>query len=134
MTAATVLLEGLGFGEGPRWHDGKLWFSDCYRRAVYTVDLDGTETKIVDVPQQPSGLGWLADGLRRCGRREPEQPPSLGVDGPADGCPRRHRGGPRGWDLGGGGVGCCLRAPRPTAIRVQAPAGARLAAVRPGGG
>jgi len=59
MTAATVLLEGLGFGEGPRWHDGKLWFSDCYRRAVYTVDLDGTETKIVDVPQQPSGLGWL---------------------------------------------------------------------------
>ena len=62
MTAAPVLLEGLGFGEGPRWRDGKLWFSDFYRRAVYTVDLDGTETKIVDVPQQPSGLGWLADG------------------------------------------------------------------------
>ena len=62
MPSSTVLLEGLAFGEGPRWRDGRLWFSDFYRHAVWTVDLDGTETKVVDVPAQPSGLGWLPDG------------------------------------------------------------------------
>lgn len=62
MTTATVLREGLAFGEGPRWHDGRLWFSDFYRHAVFTVDEQGQETKVVDVPQQPSGLGWLPDG------------------------------------------------------------------------
>jgi sugar lactone lactonase YvrE len=61
-TTATIVKDGLAFGEGPRWHDGKLWFSDFYRHAVYTLDLDGTETKVVDVPEQPSGLGWLPDG------------------------------------------------------------------------
>ncbi len=62
MTAATVLKEGLAFGEGPRWHDGRLWFSDFYRRAVYALDESGAESKVVDVPTQPSGLGWLPDG------------------------------------------------------------------------
>ena len=36
----TVLLDGLGFPEGPRWHDGKLWFSDMRTNQVMTVDLD----------------------------------------------------------------------------------------------
>ena len=65
MTEAQIINEGLGFGEGPRWHDGKLWFSDFYRHAVYTLTPDGdgwTEEKVVDVPGQPSGLGWLPDG------------------------------------------------------------------------
>lgn len=57
-----ILLSGLRFGEGPRWRDGKLWFSDFYRHAVFTVDESGLETHIVDVPGQPSGLGWLPDG------------------------------------------------------------------------
>ncbi len=62
MTTATTLKDGLAFGEGPRWHDGRLWFSDFYRRAVFTLDPNGVETKVVDVPTQPSGLGWLPDG------------------------------------------------------------------------
>lgn len=60
--AAEVIHEGLDFGEGPRWRDGRLWFSDFYRHAVFTLDPDGTETKVIDVPAQPSGLGWLPDG------------------------------------------------------------------------
>ena len=57
-----VLASGLHFGEGPRWHQGKLWFSDFYDHAVKTVDLDGNvETKFV-LQGQPSGLGWLPDG------------------------------------------------------------------------
>ena len=41
MTGLEVLADGLRFGEGPRWHSGKLWFSDMYDHAVKTVDLDG---------------------------------------------------------------------------------------------
>ncbi len=59
---ATVLREGLDFGEAPRWRDGRLWFSDFYRHAVFTLDEDGAEERVLDVPEQPSGLGWLPDG------------------------------------------------------------------------
>ncbi|MDE0847029.1 MAG: SMP-30/gluconolactonase/LRE family protein [Actinomycetota bacterium] len=57
-----VLLRGLAFGEGPRWHDGKLWFSDFYRHGIFTVDVSGKEELILEVPTQPSGLGWLPSG------------------------------------------------------------------------
>jgi sugar lactone lactonase YvrE len=57
----TVLLDGLGFPEGPRWHRGKLWFSDQRMNLVMTVDLDGRAETVVQVPGQPSGLGWLPD-------------------------------------------------------------------------
>jgi len=56
-----VLLDGLFFPEGPRWHEGKLWFSDMQGGRVMTVDLDGKCDNIVDVPGAPSGLGWLPD-------------------------------------------------------------------------
>ena len=63
MTLRTkVLLEGLTFGEGPRWHENKLWFSDFYTYRVMTVDLDGKAETVVQVPGVPSGLGWLPDG------------------------------------------------------------------------
>jgi len=57
-----VLLDGLKFGEAPRWHDGKLWFSDFYTHRVATVGLDGRDETIVEVPQRPSGLGWTPKG------------------------------------------------------------------------
>jgi len=57
-----VLIDGLVFGEGPRWHDGKLWFSDMHDHKVVTVDLDGRTETVVEVPTCPSGLGWLPDG------------------------------------------------------------------------
>jgi sugar lactone lactonase YvrE len=57
-----ILLDGLIFPEGPRWHDGKLWFSDMAAKRVATVDLKGHDETIVEVPGQPSGLGWLPDG------------------------------------------------------------------------
>jgi sugar lactone lactonase YvrE len=56
------LLEGLTFTEGPRWREGKLWFSDFYTHRVMTVDLQGRSETIAEVPQQPSGLGWTPDG------------------------------------------------------------------------
>jgi len=57
----TLLIDGLGFPEGPRWHDGKLWFSDFRTKKVMTVDLEGNAETIAEVPGQPSGLGWLPD-------------------------------------------------------------------------
>jgi len=57
-----VLLDGLFFPEGPRWHDGALWFSDMHGHWVTTVGLDGRAHRIVEVPAAPSGLGWLPDG------------------------------------------------------------------------
>ena len=57
-----VLLEDLVFPEGPRWHDGRLWFSDMHDQRVIAVDLDGRSETIAEVANQPSGLGWLPDG------------------------------------------------------------------------
>ena len=60
---ATVLKEGLAFGEAPRWHMGRLWFSDFYRHGVFSMNPDGTDEVLeAEVPNQPSGLGWTPDG------------------------------------------------------------------------
>ena len=56
-----VLAEGIVFGEGPRWRDRRLWFSDMHGKCVMTVTEDGRLEKIVDVEAKPSGLGWTAD-------------------------------------------------------------------------
>jgi sugar lactone lactonase YvrE len=64
---ARVLREGLAFGEAPRWHEGRLWFSDFYRHGVYSVAEDGTDERLEHVVSgQPSGLGWLANGDLLC--------------------------------------------------------------------
>ena len=57
-----MLLGGLGFAEGPRWHDGRLWFSDMGAARVMAVDPDGRAEVVLEVPTRPSGLGWLPDG------------------------------------------------------------------------
>jgi len=57
-----VLLDGLLFPEGPRWHEGRLWFSDMHARRVMALGMDGRAETIVEVPGSPSGLGWLPDG------------------------------------------------------------------------
>ena len=53
---------GIDFGEGPRWHDGRLWFSDFYQHAVKAASLDGTVEVVLEMSGQPSGLGWLPNG------------------------------------------------------------------------
>jgi len=62
MADTTVLLDGLHFGEGPRWHDGRLWFSDFYAHAVKSVDELGEMRTELVMDDQPSGIGWLPDG------------------------------------------------------------------------
>jgi len=57
-----VLLDGLTFPESPRWHDGKLWFSDMQAHRVMTVDLQGNAEVVVEIDDRPSGIGFLPDG------------------------------------------------------------------------
>lgn len=60
--ALRTVLTGGAFFESPRWHDGRWWVSDFYRRLVLTLDADGHAREVLTVEGQPSGLGWLPDG------------------------------------------------------------------------
>ena len=62
MSELNVLMDGIYFGEGPRWRDGHLWLSDFYAHEVLKVTPDGSRSHVATVPEQPSGLGWLPDG------------------------------------------------------------------------
>lgn len=57
-----LFAKGLCFGEGPRWHDGKLWVSDMHAHEVLRFDDEGRATPVMEVPACPSGLGWMPDG------------------------------------------------------------------------
>lgn len=57
-----VVVEGLAFPEGPRWHDGRFWFSDMHARTVQCVEADGSTHVVARVSGRPSGLGWTLDG------------------------------------------------------------------------
>jgi sugar lactone lactonase YvrE len=58
----TPLANGFCFGEGPRWFEGLLWFSDMLGEAVHTVDLAGSMTTLELPGRAPSGLGFRPDG------------------------------------------------------------------------
>jgi sugar lactone lactonase YvrE len=57
-----LLVAGLTFPEGPRWHRGHLWFSDIRRGTVFRANLEGRLEPVVTLDDSPSGLGFLPDG------------------------------------------------------------------------
>jgi sugar lactone lactonase YvrE len=57
-----VFARGLDFGEGPRWHDGRLWVSDFFAHRVLSFGATGDRRVEVELDDQPSGLGWLPSG------------------------------------------------------------------------
>lgn len=61
-TEPRVLLKNLQFPEGPRWRNGKFFFSDSVARKVISVDEKGNSEIIVEMIDFPSGLGFLKDG------------------------------------------------------------------------
>ena len=56
------LAKGFCFGEGPRWFEGLLWFSDMLGEAVHTADMRGSLTTLPLPGHSPSGLGFRPDG------------------------------------------------------------------------
>jgi sugar lactone lactonase YvrE len=73
-------MEGIVFGESPRWHDEQLWFSDWGANQVIALDPDGSHQVVVTVPSFPMCIDFLPDGRllvvdsaqRRILRREPD--------------------------------------------------------------
>jgi sugar lactone lactonase YvrE len=61
-TEPVILLDDLMFPEGPRWHDGELWFSDLGSGSVRSVDLEGRVQIRAILDDRPSGIGFLPDG------------------------------------------------------------------------
>jgi sugar lactone lactonase YvrE len=57
-----ILMTGIALGESPRWHDGRLWFSDWGAQQVIAVTPDGESEVIVRVPTFPFCIDWLPDG------------------------------------------------------------------------
>jgi sugar lactone lactonase YvrE len=49
------------YGEGPRWHSDRLWFTDGPAGRVYSVGETGDLAVEAEV-EHASGLGWLPDG------------------------------------------------------------------------
>ncbi len=76
----TVVMEGISFGESPRWHDGRLWFSDWGAHQVIALNPQGGHDVVVSVPSFPMCIDFLPDGRllvvdstqRRLLRREPD--------------------------------------------------------------
>jgi sugar lactone lactonase YvrE len=77
-----TLMTGIAFGESPRWHDDRLWFSDWGTQEIIAVDLEGESEVIVRVPSFPFCIDFLPDGRllivsasdRLLLRREPDGP------------------------------------------------------------
>ncbi|TIX99222.1 MAG: SMP-30/gluconolactonase/LRE family protein, partial [Mesorhizobium sp.] len=68
---ARVVMNGLAFGESPRWHDGRLWFCNWGTGQIIAVDADGNSQVMLTVPATlPYSIDWLPDGrlLVVCGR------------------------------------------------------------------
>jgi sugar lactone lactonase YvrE len=58
-----VLLDGIEMGESPRWHDGRLWFSNWGTDSIVVLHDDGS-TEVVGRGGGGAGwaVGWLPDG------------------------------------------------------------------------
>ncbi|NVN54070.1 Gluconolactonase [Mycolicibacterium hippocampi] len=79
MMTLTSLAEGFCFGEGPRWFEGLVWFSDMLGEAVHTVTLSGEMSTLPLTGHAPSGLGFRPDGTLLIVSTERRQ--VLGYDG-----------------------------------------------------
>ena len=60
--APRLVMEGIGLGESPRWHDGRLWFSDWVAHQVIALDPGGAHEVIAEVDAFPFSIDWLPDG------------------------------------------------------------------------
>ncbi len=62
MDELEVLVTGRGLVEAPRWHDGRLYFSDWTAGEVVAVDAPGQSQVVARVASLPLCSAWLPDG------------------------------------------------------------------------
>ncbi len=57
-----VLMDGIGMGESPRWHDGRLWFADWMAGQIIALSPDGSSERLHKLPGMPICFDWMPDG------------------------------------------------------------------------
>jgi sugar lactone lactonase YvrE len=64
MTDIRVILDGLGFPESTRWHDGRAWLCNWGTGEVLAVTSDGEREVVARLPREtlPLSIDWLPDG------------------------------------------------------------------------
>jgi sugar lactone lactonase YvrE len=62
MPEPNTLMTGIGLGESPRWHEGRLWFADWIAQELIALDLEGNSEVMANVPSLPFSIDWLPDG------------------------------------------------------------------------
>lgn len=62
MIVARTIASGFAYPEGPRWHEGQLWFADQHDETVHILAANGARVDSFHVEGGPSGMGWLPDG------------------------------------------------------------------------
>ncbi len=62
MRDVQTLMGGIVLGECPRWHDGRLWFSDWGAREMIALAMDGTHEVMDRIDALPFSFDWLPDG------------------------------------------------------------------------
>ena len=75
-----VIVDGIVFGESPRWREGRLWYSDWGAGRIVSVTPDGKTTVEAEVASFPLCFDFLPDGRllvvssadRQLLRREPD--------------------------------------------------------------
>ena len=82
-TAATTVADGFAYLEAPRWHSGRIWFSDFYTHRVLSAREDGSDLRTeADVPQQQAAsagsptaaCSWCRCATARCCAARPTAP------------------------------------------------------------
>ena len=65
MASLEILATGFTICEGPRWHEGRLWFSDLFGNEVKSVDLTGDLRTEAEMPGPWSRTGRLGVRAQR---------------------------------------------------------------------
>jgi sugar lactone lactonase YvrE len=55
-------MEGVGLGESPRWHEGRLWFTDWVAHQVIALEPSGEHEVMASVDAFPFSIDWLPGG------------------------------------------------------------------------
>ena len=91
MTTPRTLMTGISFGESPRWHDGRLWFSDWAGQQPHAVGLDGASEVVATIESFPFCIDFLPDGrLLVLHSAEQKAPPHGPTSLVTHSRPRRH--------------------------------------------
>ena len=78
---ARIVADGFCFTECPRWHEGRLYFSDFFGKTVYVLNEGEMAVPLCTVEARPGGLGWTPDGDLLIASQEDRRILRLGRDG-----------------------------------------------------